>query len=1037
MHLSDEVTNALQRLRNAADTALNGFPKIEWIREGGKVEDSPVLFGDGHFEKLSLTPDTEVVLTASLTIPSHASGVPLAGDSLEATLFTLFPTQVIWNETPVFVDDSYSVAAGPALFTIIPSLKEGDNGKLTFKMKLPDNQLTGWHNFRLTTPRLRYRFEQLDIAWAQLRIASEITADQQDMTIVNKAAASVPDISDEMDAAALTSYLLQLQETLSPFTQRIANLKIHLIGHSHIDMNWLWTWEDTKAVIRRDFRSVLNLMDEFPELTFSHSQPATYEVIRQEEPELFELVKDRIKEGRWEATTLAWIENDVNMSSGEAHARQLLEGTCYSKELLGVTPTTYHAPDTFGHAGNLPQLAVSAGAKRYYHHRANPGQANLWPAYWWEGQDGTRLLAFSTPSYNGEIYARDLAEASIRAIRAGHSCGIHFHGIGDHGGGPARQNLSAMRRFQKTPLLPACFCSRMDAYGDELLRSNPTLPVYRGESSTIFEGCYTTHADTKRFNRHGENLLSTADTLAALAGLNANDSMSEAWRAVCFNQFHDILDGSAIHESYEKNAEDFEMIHTTAKRVTTAALDILEAEISSGEIAVTNPLGFDRRDIALVRGLKGEGSASLRGKDGKVFPGQFSESGLYFIADVPAFSTVSFVLISQPEQWANLEIAPGYAPVDGRSQFPPENAADKSPYYYLETNFFRIYVRRDNGIIVGLFDKRVGRELVKFGMRRGSDYVDSARPDMALNVLQIVDELPHGMSAWQLNEVFREESLIHGATVKIVETGPVRAVLEAVHSVRSSTIHQKLIFYLDLPRVDFEADIDWQEPGSPEKGVPGLKAAFTASLLETQAWFETPFAAVQRASDGLESPALRWADVGGAEYGIALLNDSKYGHDALGGRLRVTLLRSGYDPDSISDMGKHHIQYSLFPHPGDWRDASVSEAGAGFNQPLLARVKEGNENRLERFRPKLNSGGSVQISCLKTSCEAHGYIIRLYESKGRTVEAALYGLPEEISVFETNIVEEPLRALECIRGEIRLDFRPWQVRTILVIEKRD
>ena len=297
-------------------------------------------------------------------------------------------------------------------------------------------------------------------------------------------------------------------------------------------MNWLWTWNDTNNVIYRDFKSVLALMDDYPELTFTHSQPATYENIRQQAPELFARVVEFIRQGRWEPATLTWVEGDTNMASGEAMARQLLESVLYSRQQLGAVPTTFLAPDTFGHAGNLPQLAASAGAARYYHHRCNPGQADLWPAYWWEGQDGTRLLAISTPSYNGDIRARDLAETAMRALKHGQSDSLHFHGIGDHGGGPARQNLDALRRFQQHPLLPAARCSTLARYTQRLLEAGGALPVQRGESSTIFEGCYTTHGDIKRYNRHGENLLCTADTLAALAGISAS-SCSRPGAACC------------------------------------------------------------------------------------------------------------------------------------------------------------------------------------------------------------------------------------------------------------------------------------------------------------------------------------------------------------------------------------------------------------------------------------------------------------------------------------------------------------------------
>ena len=279
-----------------------------------------------------------------------------------------------------------------------------------------------------------------------------------------------------------------------------------------------------------------------------------------------------------------------------------------------------------------------------------------------------------------------------------------------------------------------------------------------------------------------------------------------------------------------------------------------------------------------------------------------------------------------------------------------------------------------------------GRELVGFGMRRGSDYLDTARADLALNVLQFEEEHPHGMSSWHLDEVHTTHSLLRGAITRLVESGPARLVFSVEHHLRASTIRQEITFYRDLPRVDFRTQVDWQELGSPEAGVPSLKVAFTARLNESEAWFETPFAAVQRPCDGQEVPALRWADVGGAAYGMAVLNDSKYAYDALGTRLRLTLVRSGYDPDAISDVGQHEINYSLYPHAGDWRSAGVARQAAGFNQPLLGRAAPAAP-AVPVGEPgipwQIEIGGSPTVipACLKPAHAGSGTVLRLYESE--------------------------------------------------------
>ena len=324
-------------------------------------------------------------------------------------------------------------------------------------------------------------------------------------------------------------------------------------------------------------------------------------------------------------------------------------------------------------------------------------------------------------------------------------------------------------------------CSTLAGYTERVLVAGAALPVQRGESSTIFEGCYTTHGDIKRYNRHGENLLCTADTLAALAGV-ANDVLRPAWQTLLFNQFHDILDGSGIHETYFKCATEFEEITAAASAVTTSALAVLQRGLPAGSVAVTNPLGWEREDWVSVPGMTGAGTALLVGSHGQCTVGQYTPAGLGFVARVPAFGTVSYrVEESKPAEDGSLVADLAFAPTDNREFNLLSDNRQEPPYYKIETPFFRVYLRRDSGILVSFYDKRVGRELVGFGMRRGSDYTDAARADLALNVLQFEEEHPHPMTAWHLDEVHTTHSLLRGATTQLVEAGPVRLVFSVQH----------------------------------------------------------------------------------------------------------------------------------------------------------------------------------------------------------------------------------------------------------------
>lgn len=1037
--MSGPVAPALARLRADADTVQAAFPTLRWTRVDGPGPDELELDGSGAFRGLALEPGRELHLRCRLGLPSQAAGVPLAGDRLEATVSSLYPIGLELDGRPVFEDAGVPVAAGPALATVAPELREGDNGRLDLRVSLPRNQTYPWLYLRLTTPGLAARFERLDVAWAQLFLADRLAATPEEREAVRAAAGLVPESPLRLTEAELAVAMSTLEERLSPLAARAAELGVHVIGHSHIDLAWLWTWDDTREVIQRDVRSVLALMEEFPEFRFTHSQPVTYELLRREAPELFALVLERVREGRWEAATLTWVEGDTNLASSEALARQLLEGVRFSREVLGVQPTTYLAPDNFGHAGNLPQLAASAGARRYYHHRANPGGADPWPAYRWEGQDGTTLVALTTGTYNGGLRARDLAEAAAKALEHGHRAALHLHGVGDHGGGPTRQGLEALRRFRARPGLPAARCSTLEAYADALDAAGSPLPVHRGELGPIFEGCYTTHADTKRLNRRGENLLATADALLALAGREPGAGLRDAWRAVLFGQFHDIVCGSSIPEVYRDQARAFEAVEAAAAEATASALEVLEGAVEPGRIAVTNPLGWDREDWVEFPGLAGSGAVWLEGDHGHRAVGQYGPGGLGFVARVAAFATVAYrVLDAPPEPLPPpLEAVPAFAPTDDRQHNPLAVAAAEPPYLRVETPAFSVLAHRASGVLASFLDRRAGRELVGFGTRRPSDYHDAARLDLALNVLQLVEEHPHAMSAWHLDDVHAEASLVRGATTQVLEAGPARLVLEVSRRVRSSAVEQRIVFYRALDRVDFETTVDWQEPGGPEAGVPNLMVAFTARLGEAEAWFETPFAAVRRPSDGQQVPALRWADVGGPDYGIAVLNDRVYGHDALGGRLRLNLVRTAYDPDPVSDRGRREFRYGLMPHPGHWADAGVPRAAAGFNQPLVARVVGAGRAPVGDapvWRPRLSGDASVVLAGLKRAHAGGGTVLRLYESAGRTGDATLEGLPVGARVLETSVVEDALGEVEVAGGRARLSFGPWQVRTFFVAD---
>lgn len=1031
---SSVVAAALTRLRAAADDVARGWlPAWRWCQESG----SEVPIDSLH--DVDLEPGSRQVLRARLEIPEQLHGVPLAGQPLTLRADGIFPIRVSIDGTALIDEGLPMVAAGPALLEALPRVHPGDNGELTLEIIRPASQGEGpawwnWIGVQLSSPGLNQRFEQLDLAWARLRLATELASSEADQAALAAAAAVVPEQPLTLTEAELSAALEQVTTALAPLADRAAAIDAHVIGHCHIDLAWLWTWEETQAVITRDIRSVLDLMRDYPEMTFTHSQPAGYEVIRAEEPELFAQITEHIRTGRWEAATAQWVEGDTNLASGEAMASQLLEGVAYSREHLGVSPQVFLAPDTFGHAGNLPQLIADAGVRVYYHHRGNPGgRHGRWPAYWWEGIDGTRVLATSTLTYNGELTAGAIAEATIDAIRAGLSSALLFVGVGDHGGGPTRQGLDRLRQLGSAPGLPRSACSTLARYADAVLASGAQLPVHRGESPTIFEGCYTTHADAKKTNRDGENRLVTAETLAALADLPRDPELTATWRDLCFHQFHDILPGSAIPEVYQLTEQDHRRLVETTDRVVDQALEVLHA--GAGGILVTNPLGHDRTDVVSTTWpdlADGTETVTLIDCQGRRIAGQVSDGAVLFVATVPAFGTQRYALRVTPAPASN-DLA--VQPEGGTRTHPGDAVVDENRYWRVQTPHFSAAVRQDSGIITSFVDKRVDRELVAWGMQRMSDYIDAARPDLGLNVFQLVEERPHPLSSWEYTEVHAEHSWVDGASVELVEAGPVRIVLRVRHAVRASTVTEDIIFYRDLARVDFVARVDWQEPTGPEHGVPNLKVSFATDLDECQPWFEIPYGATARRSNGQQVPALRWSDIGGSSYGVALVNDAVYGHDVLGTRQRLTLLRTASEPDPRSDQGEYTFAFSLVPHVGDWRRAGIPHLAAAANQPLIGRAVRGQDGAAvpaaRSWQPRAEYADGVVQLALRRSRDGTGTVVRLSESAGVRTPVRLTGLPAGAQVWRASIVEDQLDVLGS-GPEVAVTLAPWQVLTLIM-----
>ena len=795
------------------------------------------------------------------------------------------------------------------------------------------------------------------------------------------------------------------------------DLTAHLIGHAHIDLAWLWRWEETvHDIATHTFRGTLSQMDRLPGLTFAQSQPAVYEAVEKHYPELFQKIKEKVQAGTWIPVGGMWAEPDLNMPDGESLARQLLYGKKYFQEKFGVDVAVGWNPDSFGHNFQLPQILSKAGIKYYIFERCAPGKN---PVFWWEGADGSKVLAYVPPGW----YLVDLKNG-VRdlLLDASKSTPLKdfmlLYGEGDHGGGPRSTDVEAILKFKDNPDHPRIEFVAPENYFKKLEESGIEFPVIKKELNFTFPACYTTQAETKKWNRRLENLLIAAEKFSALAVFSGyrdyypERDIDEAWKTVLRNQFHDIFDGSSIGPVYEESRIYYKAALERAQRALDFSLETIANQVDTrGEgrpLIIFNSLGWERTEpvafeIAYSRTVK---AVRVVESGGKEVPFQVIHERpegdrrvlkIVLIAEkVPAMGYKMFHVLEagvQPEFKTGLVISSGA----------------------MENEFFRLTLNPQTGWIKSIYDKANKREVLS-----GDG-----------NVLQAIVDEPESMSAWELGLKDQIWNIGEkGARVEVLERGPVRGVIRVTNRFRNSTFTQDLILYAKVARADCRLWMDWQERNLM------IKAAFPVAAQNGLADYEIPYGYVARSTDGIEVPALKWIDLTdrSGSHGMSLLNDCKYGFDVKGNVMRMSIIHGATAPDPEADRGEHELLYSLFPHSGTWQVAQTHRRGYELNNPLIARTAMAHGGRLPAAHSfiRVETPGAVLSAVKKES----GYfnrslIFRIFETFGREAEVHLE-LPWEVEAQSTDLIERPLEKIESDGKILRLTLRPFEVKTFRI-----
>jgi alpha-mannosidase len=795
---------------------------------------------------------------------------------------------------------------------------------------------------------------------------------------------------------------------------------LHLIGNAHIDAVWLWPWTEGFAEVKATFRSALDRMNEYPEFVFTCSSAAYYAWVEENAPEMFDEIRARVAEGRWRIAGGWWVEPDCNLPSGESFVRQALIGQHYFASRFGRVATVGYNPDAFGHAGSLPQLLRGARLTGYTFLRPEPPEKEL-PGnlFWWESADGSRVLAFRI-NFGYTVWG-DLGEHVRRHLDRfvdGTDTLLCFYGVGNHGGGPTRKNLDAIRGLNEAGELPTLRHSWPAAYFDEVAATDG-IPVVRDELQFHAVGCYASVSSIKRWNRRAEERLAAGERWAAIGARESLQpypaDLSGAWRNVLFNQYHDILAGTSIEPAYEDARSQIgESIAIADRALTNATQAISWAVDTRGPagarpIVVANPLAFDsRRPVEVEVGRHAEGGRLLDDEGREVAYQELrslaTSNGrhrIVFTADLPSLGYRRYLLVPTDPgfEWHETAAAVGEAATPTQVEGPtteelvegePPRPGAATPTAtdlaagetWIESDSWRLELDPGRGHIARLLDRRRGREVFSGHAARAV-----VAPDPS-------DTWGHGISAFE-----RGTEAFDAVRIRLADEGPLRATLraECLRPADGSRIVTEYTLHRDHDRIDVAVTVDWH--GRYEI----LKLRFpVAAGADAVATWETSYGVAERPMDGIERPGQRWLDVSGADGGVSVLNDSKYSSDVLDGEIGLTVLRSpAYawhtpyepDPDGIYpfiDQGTQSFRYAILPHDGDWRAAGTVRAAMELNAEPITILETAHAGPMPATASFVRcSEPSVIVTVLKRAEIGDALIVRAHETAGQAAEARI------------------------------------------------
>lgn len=801
--------------------------------------------------------------------------------------------------------------------------------------------------------------------------------------------------------------------------------QITAVGHAHIDTAWCWPLRETIRKCARTFSTILRYMESHPDFRFVCSQPQQYAWMKQYYPSIYEDIKVAVKRGQWEVVGGMWVEADCNITSGESIIRQLIHGKNYYQEEFGIEVKDLWLPDVFGYAAALPQILRKSGIDWFLTQKISWSDTNKFPhhTFYWEGLDGSQIFTHFPPvdTYNCQMTAEEMKRSETNFQEHDRAtCAMVPFGNGDGGGGPTLEQIELARRWDDFEGVPRVEMGTVLDFFAKCKEDAVDPPVWRGELYLeLHRGTLTSQAYTKYMNRKCELMLRDAEFLQVMAArvnpgalldedpVAASDrpvwdvpahiaekdgdvtamAVDRAWKTLLLNQFHDIIPGSSIHWVYQDCKIDYPNVEKVARAVRDAAAQRIVGKIDTSgvenPVVVFNTLAQTRSEVV-----------------------ELADGNLGF-ADVPqcGYQVLSASASGLPEGVSAVSVQ------------------ESDAGYVLQNGLLEVRLNA-SGILTGLLDLENQRQVIRDGERG--------------NLLQIHKDYPNRWNAWDVDVFYKDqvEDLDGPAEMEILEQGPLRVVVQVARGFGASRFSQRIVLNAGSRRLDFHCDVDWQEHDRL------LKVAFPVEVHSLRASYEIQYGHVERSTHDntswdvakFEVPVHKWADLSEGDYGVAMINDSKYAADIRGRVMRLTLLKAANAPDPVADRGQHCFSYAILPHAGGLQQGKVIEEAYAFNVPLLPVSAESSTGELPPAKSFVQvDRPGVILESVKPAEKSADAVVRLYEAYNTRGQVSLSSDTLSGSIEEVDLLERPLDQDSPLQFEgdaVKMDISPFEIRTL-------